>query len=57
MEANCQLQAPAASPLREKPPGAHKTGRWDGLRVGLDEVEERKITCFILEFNLDSLTI
>jgi hypothetical protein len=38
-----QLQAPAALPPRKELPGTHWIGGWVGSRVGLDDVEKRKI--------------
>jgi hypothetical protein len=43
MELSGQLQAPAASPPRERDPGTHWIGGWVGPRAVLDTAVKRKI--------------
>jgi hypothetical protein len=43
MEKSAQLHDPAALPPRKGPPGTRWIGGWVGPRVGLDDVEKRKI--------------
>jgi hypothetical protein len=38
-----QFHAPAHLPPRERGPGTHWIGGWEGPRTGLDDVERRKI--------------
>jgi hypothetical protein len=42
MEVSGHLQASAALPPEEEPPGTHWIGCWVGPRAGLDAVKKRK---------------
>jgi hypothetical protein len=45
MEVNGKLHAPVVLTLGKNPAGANYTGGWVGPRAGLDDVEQRKISC------------